>query len=242
MKRKALLVFMSILLTATLSLAVFADSYTGKSGWAVEYTGTDLSANFKTGELAEAVNEILPGDSITLTVSLKNSGDKDTDWWMSNTVVNSFEDSSSKAAGGAYEYELTYTGPSGTDTTLYSSNAVGGDDTTYGEGLHEATDALENFFFLETLSKGQQAKITLTIALDGETQGNSYQKTLADLEMSFAVEERAETPTTNYLIVRTGDMTNMMPYYTLAIVSGIGLLAVATVYAFGTRRRSKAGR
>ena len=77
MKRKALLVIMSILLTASLSLAVFADSYTGKSDWAVEYTGTDLSANFKTGELAEAVNEILPGDSITLTVSLKNSGDKD---------------------------------------------------------------------------------------------------------------------------------------------------------------------
>ena len=242
MKRKTFLVLISLVLTGALAFGVFAESYTGKNNWAVEYNGTDLSANFKTGELAEAVCEILPGDSITLTVSLKNSGDKDTDWWMSNTVVNSFEDSASSAAGGAYEYELTYTGASGADTTLYSSNAVGGDDTTYGEGLHEATDALDDFFFLETLSKGQQAKITLTIALDGETQGNSYQKTLADLEMSFAVEEKADAPTTNYIIVRTGDMTNMTPYYTLALVSGIGLLAVTAVYAFGTKRRVKGKR
>ena len=35
--------------------------------------------------------------------------------------------------------------------------------------------------------------ITLEVALDGETQGNDYQDTLADLQMEFAVELR-DTP------------------------------------------------
>ena len=33
------------------------------------------------------------------------------------------------------------------------------------------------------------------MALDGETQGNSYQDTLADLQMNFAVELRDDLPT-----------------------------------------------
>ena len=37
--------------------------------------------------------------------------------------------------------------------------------------------------------------ITLEVALDGETQGNSYQDTLADLQMNFAVELRDDLPT-----------------------------------------------
>ena len=95
---------------------------------------------------------------------------------------------------------------------------------------------------LETMKTGASGVVTLKVALDGETQGNSYQKTLADLEMSFAVEERADAPTTKYIIVRTGDMTNMTPYYTLALVSGIGLLGLTAVYAYGTKRRVKGKR
>ena len=55
---------------------------------------------------------------------------------------------------------------------------------------------------LDTLAKGDKGRITLEVELDGETQGNDYQNTLADLQMNFAVElsrqrepERTNTPT-----------------------------------------------
>ena len=41
--------------------------------------------------------------------------------------------------------------------------------------LHEATDALEDFFYLDSQTTGQQGTIRLRVSLDGETQGNSYQ-------------------------------------------------------------------
>ena len=62
-----------------------------------------------------------------------------------------------------------------------------------GEGLKEATSSLKEYFYLDTLSRNQSGVITLEVALDGETQGNDYQDTLADLQMEFAVELR-DTP------------------------------------------------
>ena len=234
MKKTIIKAFFVTVLILSLSVNVFADHMNGKSDWVVEYDGKDLKANFTSSNMADDIEDLQPGDDITFTVTLKSNGDKDADWWMNNSVVDSFEDSSNKAAGGAYGYELIYTGSDGTQSIIYSSETVGGDDITDGAGLHEATGALEDFFFLETLKKGEVGTITLKITLDGETQGNGYQSTLADLEMSFAVEERTNNPTT--VIVRTGDDTNLSPYLKASTISGIGLLVLAAVRVFTAKR------
>ena len=72
---------------------------------------------------------------------------------------------------------------------LYSSETVGGEDTAGGEGLHQATGALEDYFYLGRLESGEEGRVLLTVELEGETQGNDYQDTLARLQMNFAVEE-----------------------------------------------------
>lgn len=192
MKKGILSLLLVSILSAGISLPVCAESYQGKSGWHVAFTGQkEMESNFKTADLDEAVSGLQPGDNIVFTLSLKNEYSVTTDWWMTNEVLHSLEDSSanSRTHGGGYTYILTYTDKAGEDFILFSSDTVGGEIiSAAGEGLHEATDALEEYFYLDTLATGQSGIITLEVALDGETQGNDYQDTLADLQMNFAVE------------------------------------------------------
>ena len=117
--------------------------------------------------------------------------------------------------------------------------------------MKDATGGLENYIYLDTLSSGQSGRITLRVALDGETQGNAYQDTLANLQMQFAVEVRPgpttvveeEPPGTpqpgtpgRTIIVRTGDDTNLVPYVVAMAVSGILFLLLGI---YGVRQNKK---
>ena len=163
---------------------------------------------------------------------------------MTNEVLQSLEDTQSVAEGGAYGYELIYVDPDGEETVLYSSDTVGGEDTTGGEGLHQATGALEDYFYLGRLESGENGRVLLTVELEGETQGNDYQDTLARLQMNFAVEEvepntvveQGEDNVINRVVKKvvttapkTGDPTQMLGLCAAALVSGIVLLILAVV-------------
>jgi hypothetical protein len=216
-------------LLLALSPCVYAEHFQGDPDWRVAFTtGKEMESNFKTADLDEAVSGLQPGDDITFTLALENQYGETTDWWMTNEVLYSLEDRSQNSAtgGGAYTYLLTYTDKSGSTNTLFSSDTVGGDTVDQaGEGLHEATDALEDYFYLDTLSSGQQGTITLTVALEGETQGNDYQDTLADLQMNFAVELRTAT-TAKPEIVKTGDDSHLLFYMVAMGLSGLVLLVL----------------
>lgn len=191
MKLKKLL---SLLLTAALACALAlpaaAEHYTGADDWVVAFNGKGMESNFKSSVFDDAMTALQPGDSVTLNVQLKNTtADDVTDWYMTNEVLRSLEESQQVARSGGYTYELTYTGPGGEKATLFSSEAIGGEkDQQAGLGLHEATDSLEDFFYLDQLLPGQSASVSLEVSLDGETQGNAYQDTLAQLQMNFATE------------------------------------------------------
>ena len=98
--------------------------------------------------------------------------------------------------------------------------------------LHDATDALsdDDFLYLDTLSKGDSATVTLHVALDGETEGNAYFDTLARIKLAFAVEPNPEPENKERVIrreiprrriVRTGDETRLFPFYVAMLVSGL---------------------
>ena len=182
-------------LVACTAMTVHAEDYTGSDGWKVEFTGKEMQSNFRSAAMTETISAIQPGDSVAFNISLENPSEYTTDWYMTNEVLSSLEDSQRVAAGGGYTYILTYTDHEGTETVLYDSENVGGEKATdAGEGLHEATDNLDEFFYLDTLAPGQAGSVDLVVALDGETQGNAYQDTLAELQMNFAVEV-PRTPT-----------------------------------------------
>lgn len=188
--KKALGLLLTAVLACTMSLPAAAEHYTGADDWNVAFTGKGMESNFRSSAFDDAMTALQPGDSVTLTVHLKNNTDDAiTDWYMTNEVLRSLEESQNVARSGGYTYELTYTGPGGEKATLFSSDAIGGEkDQQAGLGLHEATDSLEDFFYLDQLLAGQSATVTLEVSLDGETQGNAYQDTLAQLQMNFATE------------------------------------------------------
>ena len=133
-------------------------------------------------------------------------------------------------------------------------------------GLHEATKELERSFFLvDTLSQGQTGRVELTVTLEGETQGNDYQDTLADLTMEFAVERRPDpvydrrspkhrtvvrdgeiiydddVPLANLIqtdTVRTSDDNRLLFFTALTLVSGLALLLMA-LYCRRAKRKEE---
>lgn len=228
MKKRLLCLAMALLLL-TLSAPVAAESFRGGDGWKVTFTKDGkMTSSFHSGAIADAAAGLQPGDDMTFMIALQNENAETISWYMANKVLYSLEDRSRTAAGGAYTYRLSYMDPKGTEKVLFSNDAVGGEQVTpAGEGLHGATSSLEEFFYLDTMTVGQSGSIMLQVALDGESQGNNYQDTLADLEMTFAAE--LTNNTSKPPVVSTGDETNLFPYYLAMTISGALLLVLAIV-------------
>ena len=222
---------------------VSAEHYYGDDNWSVTFTPQEkMVSNFTTGQLTDKAAGLQPGDDLTITVQVKNTHSERTNWYMANKVLRSLEDSVSAAKdkGGAYSYKLTYkNSQTNKETVLYDSDQVGGaEKSDAGEGLNEATNALDDFFYLDSFAKNEGGVVTLFVALEGESQGNLYQDTLADLQMNFAVELESDTgkdnTTPSRKAVQTGDYLSILPYVIIAAVSGLVLLFLAM---FQVKRR-----
>ena len=231
MKKKILCLAMTVIMAAGVHTTAFAKDYQGADGWQVNFTGGKMESNFKSSDVTDELANIQPGDSIELKVQLKNSDSTDTDWYMTNEVIQTLEDAQSSAEGGAYEYKLTYIG---------SDNA--------GEGLKQIDSSTEEYFYLGRLASNNTGTVHLTVGVEGETQGNGYQLTLAKLRMNFAVEKvsAGKTITKNKIVkttntVKTGDTARILLFCLLALISGLILLAygIYTLNKNTKRRRQK---
>ena len=136
-------------------------------------------------------------------------------------------------------------GISNQESVLYDSATVGGDgSSSNGEGLHQATNSLEDYFYIDRLDKDQTGTVHLWVKVEGETQGNSYQKTLAKLQMNFAVEKvvASGTTTTRNIVqsVKTGDTNRILLFSALALVSGVFLLFLG-FYSMKKRKNNQEG-
>lgn len=212
-----------------------AEEFQGSKDWNVSFVGEKMESNFTSAEMTEEILQIQPGDSITLQVKIKNDSADNTDWYMTNEVLQTLEESQKVAEGGAYTYILTYKNVKGEETVLYNSEVVGGEEDTSkeGQGLHQATNSLEDYFYLDRLNQGEGGTVQLVVKLDGETQGNDYQDTLARLQMNFAVEKLNDGKVT--VTIPTGDAAQLVLFSAVALVSGLVLLVVA-FYVIRQRR------
>ncbi|MBR0417372.1 MAG: MucBP domain-containing protein [Firmicutes bacterium] len=238
MKKKIIALLLATLLVVLSYAAVYADHLKGKEGWEVELNASEeVVSTFDSDEIADAFSNLQPGDDLTLTVKVKNTSDKEVDWYILNQVVHSLEDNSkNNASGGSYTYVLSYVDSKGNDNELYNSERVGGEsaDSKAPEGLHGADSALKDYLYLERMAPKGEGTVTLFIALEGETQGNSYQETLADLQMRFAVELVPDRK------IITGDSgKDLSKVYIGMCVSGIALLVLGLVSLAGDKKKKK---
>ena len=248
MKKKVLCLVMAMVMVVGAGISVQAEDYQGSDGWVANFDGKEIKSNFGTSNLTEEAKSIQPGDSITLKVGIKNSDSGKTDWYMTNEAIQSLEDANSVANGGAYEYRLAYINAAGKETELYNSETVGGEGASTKEGLHQATDSLEEYFYLDRLNPGQSGMVTLRVKIDGETVINDYQETLALLKMTFAVEKVTEStirkvPGEDKVItnrVKTGDTNKILLFCALALISGI-ILLILGLMSMKRRRYNRKG-
>lgn len=275
MKRILPPAILAALLVCLMSVSAFAEFLPAKNNWAVSFTSAKkMSSNFKSSEMDDSIYGLQPGDYTDIVLTLKNDNENTTNWYMTNKVLKSLEDTrknDSGLQGGSYTYILTYKGNQSGDEekVLFSSDVVGGQtESKAGEGLHAATNALEDWFYLDTLKKDEGGTITLRVALDGETQGNDYQDTLAELQMNFAVElvtpeeeekkkihkddddddddddsskKKSTSSHSGNKVVTTGDYMDSVPYLIASGVSGLFILLLA-VYSLRERRRQRGGK
>lgn len=257
MKKQILAIALGLVLLFTAGTAALAADDGGQ--WEVSYAGgKQLESDYAFSGLADKVFQMQPGDEIELTANLSNKDSAASNWYMTNKVIKTLEEAEHTVAGGAYTYRLTYQGPGDAEELeLYNSQRVGG-ETTQGRaladgriGLEQATEGLEDWLYLDTLGSGQAGVVRLRVALDGESQGNAYQDTLARLQLNFAVDpvteyNRTETRTDNRTqqrelrIVRTGDVNEALPFIILAGVSGLLLLILGLMGLAEKKRLKKA--
>ncbi len=258
MKKKILCLVLTLVLTAGAAITAFAKDYQGADGWNVTFDGSKMNSNFQDSDVTDEMANIQPGDSIELKVEVTNSDSGKTDWYMTNEVIQTLEDAKDTAEGGGYTYRLTYVGADNTENVLYDSTTVGGEgESKAGEGLKQVDNSTQDYFYLGRLSSGESGTVHLTVGVDGETQGNGYQLTLAKLRMNFATEKVTEGTTTikenkvekkvpgkdNVVTttkrVKTGDTNLMLRYCMIALICGVICLILAVVSM--NRRKKEAG-
>ena len=243
MKRtKLFTLLLTLVMVVTTSQIALAKDYEAEGG-TYTFNGEDIVASSSTS-IREQIDDLLePGDSVTITLKYINKDSETTEWYLENTVVKTLETTANMQGG--YTYRLTNVGPDGTKTTIFDSDAVGGGEVGGLNGLEQATDATEgeyqsqDYFFIQELQPGEQGQTKLYVALDGESQINSYQEKDAEIEFSYAVEKTKGEDIYQHVhkVINTGDRNRLM----LAAAMFIGSLILLIIALLKRRREGKDG-
>lgn len=232
--RKITVLLLALMMTLAAAQAALAETYDGGT---YSYDGSAINNSKANSDIDKEIAGLQPGDEMTFTFTYQNDSDSETEWYLENSVVKTLEENSS-AENGGYTYELINYGKKEGEVTIFSSEAVAGDEDQdpdkTNEGLKSATDATGDWLYIDTLAAGQSGTTTLRVALDGESQANSYQTTNGQLRINYAVAETPEEDVVVYKTVKTGDDTN------IALMAAIFLGALALlILAFLSYRKDR---
>lgn len=244
---------LTLALIAGMSASALAESY--EYDGTCTFNGSEMVESFNSAQVADAVSNLQPGDDVTFTVQYVNGSNETTDWYMENSIVQTLENASQKKAvegtgtpeKGGYSYELTQYDKNGKKNVLFSNSEVGGDEGTVQDlndpnkkltGLEPSTNALDDWFYIDTLNKkGQSGSVVLHVAFDGETEVNDYMDTDGELNVRFAVElhKAGNKPSKTTKIVKTGDQNDLLLWAVIGLIAGLLML----IFTFFSRKRDR---
>ena len=105
MGRKLFGTILTCVLSLCMGTAVYAQTSYGSSDWQVTFTNeSKMESNFEKKDIDDVISGMQPGDRVIITLALTNQHSATTDWYMTNKVLSSLEDSANVASGGAYTY------------------------------------------------------------------------------------------------------------------------------------------
>lgn len=202
------------------------------------YNGSKIVSDFDSDHFAATIDHMEPGDTLDYTVTYENRSKKTTYWYFRNKVLQTLEDSKDQAENGGYTYVLK-----NGNETLFDNSEVGGETVVNKlEGLRQATNATQDFFFVQELKPGKHQKTILHVELDGETGVNDYMDTEGALMLTYAVEdkEKANPPKnpSHPSRIKTGDM-NRIIYYVVLLGAALVMLIIAFILWRRDRKRGE---
>ena len=202
------------------------------------YNGSKIVSDFDSDHFAATIDHMEPGDTLDYKITYTNKSKKTTYWYFRNKVLQTLEDSKDQAENGGYTYILK-----NGDETLFDNSEVGGETVVNKlEGLRQATNATENFFFVQELKPGKSQTTSLHVELDGETGVNDYMDTDGALLLTYAVEDKEKADKNPHKNpshpsrIKTGDM-NRMIYY--AVLFGVAFIMLVLAVVLWRRDRKR---
>lgn len=126
------------------------------------------------GDASNTLDNIMPGETRTLNVTLKNEDYKAMRFYVRVDDASLLD---GQANSDRIVYDLAF---KNNEETFYSGR-IGGANTKGKENLDEN-------YLLKSLNKGETTTIQMSITFDGTSMDNSYQANLGDLGMVFSVE------------------------------------------------------
>lgn len=189
----------------------------------------DFSTTAGSDILSDAFSDMLPGETRSQTIELKNTDAQQMKFYMYTEITDNFADKGDQNA--IYTLELKKEG----EAEPFFSGIIGKDKVDLGrDRLTE-----DNQVLLDSLKKGESSSVTITITLDGDSAENLYEEQSGVIKMVFSATEDNGIPkkqtikkdqkkvygTSNTItkIVKTGDE---FPVEALLAVAGVSLVAV----------------
>ena len=235
MKRRFMMILaLTMALVIGLTSGVFAESEE-VTGYCY-FDGDKIVSDFDSDIVVKTVRGLEPGDEVTFKVKFENQYPGTTHWYMRNEALKTLEESFDRTQNGGYTYRLTHYDPDNNKQVLFDNSEVGGDAKPADmEGLHQATNALDEWFFIQDLDQYEHGYTELYVKFDGDSEVNDYMDTAGKLLVAYAVELDNTKPEKHRKRVYTGDENNLLNY--LALMLAAMLMLILTILSYRKDRR-----
>ena len=209
----------TVILTAALTLGMCFPVSAAETG-SVIFKGE--AEKFVTNIEGHEFTGIRPGESKTLTLTLSNEYSEEMKFYVSAEILDNIAESGDRKA--VYDFSIAK------NDEIFFTTVIGGEDKyNISSGKEYLTE--DNHILLDILKKGESDKITITLALDGDSAENAYQSQAGNIQLVFSVETPEGPPTVVEKVVNTvkGTAKNIVKTVRTGDVLPIGMIVAAVV-------------
>jgi len=216
MKRKIILILIFVLVLAG-GTSVFA-----QSSQDIVFDGNAQNFVTSVNENDKGFSDMEPGESRTVELTLKNSDQQEIKFFMNSEILDNI-------AAKTQDKQAVYDFSIAADGQIFFQAVIGG-GMTENISIGQEYMTTDNNILLKVLQPNETSTITLTLKLDGDSAGNTYQGQSGVIGLNFRAETIEAEPETIYQTItqylyspNTGITNTKAMQYAIALFVFIGL-------------------